>query len=162
MPGVFLARLSLMKKPASAREAATIEASSSFTRWPWWRKWFGNRSERAAARFLRKLGCRILAHNVADTKGEIDLLALDRQTIVVVEVRSSEGDDFEKLAATVNLAKQRRISNAALRFLHRRKLLNISVRFDVLAICWPPEASEPKIRHYRNAFEAVGRFQMFS
>jgi putative endonuclease len=135
---------------------------SSFTRWPWWRKWFGSRSERTSARFLRRLGYRILAANIADQRGEIDLLALDGQTIVVVEVRSSESKDFETLAASVDAEKQKRLTNAALRFLQRRKLLNVAVRFDVLAIYWPPEESKPKIRHYMNAFEATGRFQMFS
>jgi putative endonuclease len=35
-------------------------------------------------------------------------------------------------------------------------------RFDVLAISWPPQKREPVIVHYRQAFEAVGRFQMYS
>lgn len=144
------------------QSAPTSEPSPSFTRWPWWRKWFGLRSERAAARFLRKLGFRILGCNLADTKGEIDLLALDGQTLVFVEVRSTESNDFERVAASVDAAKQRRLTNAALRFLQRRRLLNIAARFDVLAICWPPDEREPRIRHYRSAFEAVGRFQMRS
>ena len=38
-----------------------------------------------------------------DRLGEIDLLALDGQTLVVVEVRSSETKTFDELAATVNL-----------------------------------------------------------
>lgn len=133
-----------------------------FTRWPWWRKWFGSRSERTAARFLKKLGYRILASNLCDPLGEIDLLALDGSTIVVVEVRSSESKDFQTLALSVDAEKQKRLTNATLRFLKRRKLLNVPVRFDVLAIHWPPEERKPAIRHYVNAFEAVGRFQMFS
>jgi putative endonuclease len=138
------------------------EATDRFARWPWWRRWFGRRSERSAARFLRKLGYRILALNLADPMGEIDLLAVDGQTLVIVEVRSTESDGFDKVAASVDAAKQRRLTNAALRFLQRRRLLNIPVRFDVLAMCWPPGKREPAIRHYRNAFTAVGRFQMFS
>src|SRR5260221_10734566 len=137
-------------------------AGVGFTRWPWWRKWFGSRSERTAARFLRKLSYRILASNLSDQLGEIDLLALDGGTIVVVEVRSSESKDCQALASTVDAEKQKRLTNATLRFLQRKKLLNVSVRFDVLAICWPPEESKPTIRHYVNAFEATGRFQMYS
>jgi putative endonuclease len=133
-----------------------------FARWPLWRRWFGFRSERFAARFLRTLGYRILGRNVADLRGEIDLLALDGQTLVVVEVRSTESDDFQKVAASVDREKQRRLTNAILRFLKRRKLLDTAVRFDVLAICWPADGREPAIRHYRHAFQAVGRFQMYS
>jgi hypothetical protein len=50
----------------------------------------------------------------------------------------------------------------ALFYLKRRGLLKCSARFDVLAVSWPTEANEPKIVHYLNAFEATGRFRMFS
>jgi putative endonuclease len=134
-----------------------------FTRWPWWRRWFGRRSERAAAKFLRGLGYRILAANVADPAGEIDLIALDGQTLVIVEVRSTAGTDLERTAASVDHNKQRKVSDAAIRFLTRRRLLEgVNVRFDIVVLGWPPEAREPVIRHFPNAFEAVGRFQFHS
>lgn len=138
------------------------EPPAEFGRWSFWRRWFGRRSERAAAKYLRKLGYRILAANVADTEGEIDLLALDGGTLVVVEVRSRSVDDPGVAAATVNYPKQRKLTEATLRFLSRRRLLGANVRFDVLAIAWPPGAREPTVRHIRHAFEATGRFQMFS
>lgn len=135
----------------------------SFSRWPYWRRWFGQRSERAAARFLRKLGHRILAFNTSDALGEIDLLTLDGRTLVVVEVRSTASTDLERVASSVNYAKQRRISNATLRYLKRRNLLGrIAVRFDILAISWPPEAREPTFWHIPNAFESVGKFQLYN
>jgi putative endonuclease len=134
-----------------------------FSRWPWWRRWFGLRSERAAARFLRRLGYRIIAANVADPTGELDLIAVDGQTVVVVEVRSTGSADLERTAASVDLRKQRKITDAALRFLSRKRLLeNVPVRFDVLVLSWPPTAREPVVRHIPHAFEAVGRFQMFN
>jgi putative endonuclease len=137
-----------------------------FTRWPWWRRWFGRRSERAAARFLRLLRYRVLAANVSDSGGELDLLAVDDQTLVVVEVRSTALDTPEALtntATSVDLHKQRRITDAALRFLAARRMLGkIAVRFDVIVIGWPSTATGPTIRHFPNAFEAVGRYQMFS
>jgi putative endonuclease len=137
--------------------------AGDFSRWPWWRRWFGRRSERAAARFLRKLGYRLLAANVADTLGELDLLALDGETLVVVEVRSTAGDDLERVAASVDRDKQRRVTAATLRFLARRRLLDrVAVRFDVLVLSWPAAAREPVVRHIRHAFEAVGRFQMYN
>lgn len=133
-----------------------------FSRWPWWRRWFGRRSERAAARFLRKKGCRILAANVDDRLGELDLLALDGGTLVVVEVRSTESGDLQRAAESVDTAKQRRITEATLRFLARRRLLDrIPVRFDVLAVSWPA-GREPAFHHIPHAFEAVGRFQMYN
>jgi putative endonuclease len=135
---------------------------AGFTRMPIWRRWFGRRAERFAAKYLRRQGCRILGRNVDDRLGEIDLLALDGQTIVVVEVRSSEAKSFDELAATVNHDKQRRLTNAVLRFVQRRKLWNENVRFDVLALRWPAGAREPEVRHYRHAFQSVGKYQFHS
>jgi putative endonuclease len=152
--------------PADARPAEPPLNEQGFTRWPWWRRWFGHRSERFAARFLRSLHYRVLASNVSDSAGELDLLALDCETLVVVEVRSTALDTSEALdntAASVDLRKQRRITEATLRFLAERRLLGkIAVRFDVIVIGWPTKASIPTIRHFPNAFEATGKFQMFS
>jgi putative endonuclease len=133
---------------------------SGFTRWPWWRRWFGRKAERTAALFLCQRGYRLLAANVDDRQGELDLLAIDGLTLVVVEVRSSESRTVEELAATVDLEKQRRITDATTRFLSKRKLLAMPVRFDVLAIRWPP-GGKPEIRHYIDAFPASGRNRMF-
>lgn len=134
----------------------------SLTRMPWWRRWFGNRSERAAARFLKRLGYRILARNYTCSHGELDLIALDGACIVFVEVRSTEQDEATRPALSVDAAKQRRLTDLALHFLQRHRLLGKAARFDVLAVSWPPDKREPEITHYPHAFEAVGRFQMHS
>jgi len=135
---------------------------TQFTRFPWWRRWFGLRAERAAARFLRRQGHRILGRNLADARGEIDLLTLEGPTLVFVEVRSTATRDLQSVALSVNFEKQRRLTQAALRFLQRRRLRNVPWRFDVIVISWPKDQRVPEIRHFRNAFEPVGRFQMHS
>lgn len=135
--------------------------SESLARKPWWRRWFGTRSERAAARFLRGLGYRILSRNYSCALGELDLVALDGACLVFVEVRSTGTEDGEKPALSVDVAKQRRLTNLALHYLQKRRLLDRAARFDVLTLTWPAEAREPRITHYRHAFEATGRFQMF-
>jgi putative endonuclease len=134
----------------------------SFTTHPWWRRWFGNRSERAASRFLRTLGYRILEHNFACDLGELDLIAIDGRCIVFVEVRSTESTDTQNAACSVDAAKQKRLVRLALYYLKVRRLLECSARFDVLAISWPAQQAEPTIVHYVNAFDATDRFQMYS
>jgi putative endonuclease len=129
---------------------------------PWWRRWFGSRSERAAERFLRKAGMRILARNWSCAHGEFDLVALEGRCVVFVEVRSTGTDDASRPAESVDERKQRRLSELALHYLARHRLLDCSARFDVLALSWPEGQREPAIEHHRLAFEAVGRFQMFS
>jgi putative endonuclease len=129
---------------------------------PWWRRWFGNRSERAGIGYLKRLGYRILAKNVRSTSGELDVVALDGKVIVFVEVRSTEGERTDRPAASVGPEKQRRLTELALAFLKRHRLLDHAARFDVLAVGWPADRKEPLIQHFKNAFEAVGRSQMFS
>lgn len=143
-----------MAKPASR--------APLFRRWSFWRRWLGQRSERFAARYLRKLGYRILAVNVADDLGELDLIAIDGQTLVVVEVRSVVGTNPQLAAESVDYGKQKKITEAALRFLSRRRALDVPVRFDVLALAWPTALGPPELLHLTGAFEATGRFQPFS
>jgi putative endonuclease len=129
---------------------------------PWWRRWFGNRSERAAARFLKQQGYRILCRNWSCDLGELDIVALDRDTIVFVEVRSTGGEDTERPALSVDRHKQERLTRLAVYFLQQKRLLGRPARFDVLAIAWPADCREPRIEHFVSAFEATDRFQMFS
>jgi putative endonuclease len=136
--------------------------STSPAKLPWWRRWFGSRSERAAARFLRRLGYRILTRNYSCPHGELDLIALDGRCVVFVEVRSTGTDDASRPAASVDDAKQRRLTNLALHYLQQHRLLDCAARFDVLAMSWPANQREPTIVHHIGAFTAVGRFQMYS
>jgi putative endonuclease len=129
---------------------------------PWWRRWFGSRSERAALRFLQRLGYRIVARNYSCPLGELDIVAIDDGTLVFVEVRSTGNDDPTRPAVSVDYSKQKRLTNLAVRFLQSKRLLDRPARFDVLAVSWPASKTEPVILHYPNAFEAVGRGQMFN
>jgi putative endonuclease len=125
---------------------------------PWWRRWFGNRSERAAARFLKRLGYRILVRNFTCDMGELDIIALDGACIVFVEVRSTEKADHAGPAASVDLTKQKRLSRLALYFLKKTRLLNHAARFDVLTLSWPEGQSQPTLQHIKHAFDAVGDY----
>jgi len=128
---------------------------------PWWKRWFGSRSERAAERFLRGLGYRIVARNFTCPVGEIDRIALDGRCVVFVEVRSTEKNSTDAPAASVGPAKQRQLTKLALWYLKQKRLLEHSARFDVVVISWP-ENSKPNIEHHTNAFEATGRYQSYS
>ena len=85
---------------------------------------------------------------------------------MIVEVRSTSSDRpgaIRETAASVDLRKQRKITEATSRFLARRRLLGkIAVRYDVLVIAWPEHAREPTVHHIRHAFESTGRFQFFT
>ena len=137
--------------------------ASEFRRWPFYKRWFGQRAERAAARHLRRHGHRVLAANWSDRLGELDILTLDGEVLVVVEVRSTSTSDVQKPLDSVDFVKQRRVCEAASRYLAKRHLLGkITVRFDVVAVSWPATESKPTILHIEQAFDATGRFQFFT
>lgn len=140
----------------------SLPTSQRRARQPWWRRWFGTRSERAAARFLRGRGMRIITRNYSCAQGEIDLVGRDGSCLVFVEVRSTEGEDVERPALSVDLVKQRRLTKLALSFLQRYRLLGCSARFDVVAVSWPPGRKPPVIVHYADAFPPTDRFQLYS
>jgi putative endonuclease len=118
----------------------------------------GDQGEREAARFLRHRGLRILVRNYRTPQGEIDLIARDGSILVFIEVKSRRRGTP---AEAVTPEKQRRLTLAALHFLKRHGLLEQRCRFDVIAIVWPEGCPRPEIEHIRDAFEAVGRWQMF-
>jgi putative endonuclease len=123
-----------------------------------WNRILGSRGEREAALLLRREGLRILHRSYRTDHGELDLVAREGDVTVFVEVKARRHGDP---AEAVTLEKQRRLTLAALHYLKRHGLLEARSRFDVVAIVWPDDASPPRIEHIRDAFEAVGRGQMF-
>ena len=118
----------------------------------------GERGERAAARHLKRQGMRILLRGFRTERGEIDLIVRDGDTLVFVEVKARrQGVPAE----AVTSEKQRRLTNVALQFMRKYGVLEVRSRFDVVAIVWPDDRARPQIEHFRNAFEPVGRGQMF-
>jgi putative endonuclease len=118
----------------------------------------GARGERAAARYLRARGMRILVKGYRARRGEVDLIARDGDVLVFVEVKARrQGSPVE----AVTPEKERRITLTALRFMRRYRIVEQRCRFDIVSIVWPDDHRPPVIEHYRNAFDAVGRWQLF-
>ena len=126
------------------------------------RRMLGNRGEQAAERFLTGLGYRIVARGLRSRRGELDLVAIDGRTVVFIEVKTRLDHTAGHPVEAVGPDKQKKLTELALAFLKKHKLLEHSARFDIVAITWPENQKEPTIDHYRNAFEPPGRFQMFS
>lgn len=122
----------------------------------------GRRGENAAARFLQRLGYKIVARSRRDRIGELDLVAVDGRTVVFVEVKTRSDLRAGHPADAVDDEKQRRLTRLALAFLKQHDLLECPARFDVIAVTWPADSRRPTVDHFRNAFEATGEGQLFS
>ena len=126
------------------------------------RKLLGDRGERAAVKFLKSLGYKILAKQYRNDFGEIDIIAQHEGASIFVEVKTrtstNDGLPFE----AVDRRKQEKLTRTALAWLKKHGRLEQRARFDIVSIVWPDEAGDPQLTHYPNAFEPTGKWQMFS
>ncbi|MBM4218438.1 MAG: YraN family protein [Gammaproteobacteria bacterium] len=111
----------------------------------------GRAAEEAAARYLQRRGCRILAANFRARGGELDLVVEDGAVLAIVEVRYRASDRYGGGAASITHAKRARIVRAA-RFLlsTRPALAKLPARFDVVEVSGP--ADDLRCKLIRGAF----------
>lgn len=95
----------------------------------------GAAGEDAALAQLSAAGLRLLARNARYPFGELDLVMLDGACLVFVEVRRRASSRFGGAAASVDVAKRRKLARAAQAWLGaHRQFANASCRFDVVAV----------------------------
>lgn len=126
----------------------------------WLNKLFGGQGEQVAEKYLSAKGFRILARNMSNSFGEIDLIAEDQGTIVFVEVKTRASHRAGHPTEAVDFRKQRQLTRVALVWLKDKGLLERRARFDVMAITWEAQ-SNPIVEHYQSAFDAADLGQMF-
>ena len=112
----------------------------------------GDAAEQAALEYLQQHELKLIVRNYTCRGGEIDLVMLERQTLVLVEVRLRADMRFGGAAASVTARKQQRIMIASRHLLMtRRELAKYPARFDVMAI--EPQADGLlKLEWIRDAF----------
>jgi putative endonuclease len=110
----------------------------------------GRRGERAAEKYLRRNGYRIVKRNFRAAGAEIDLVAMDGDVLVFVEVKTRRGRDAGAPHEAVDERKQRQIRRAAELFAMRYREDEIEMRFDIVAVDASGERLE--IELLRNAF----------
>ena len=125
------------------------------------KKSLGKQGELAAERYLLRQGYFILFRSYEDKFGEIDLIAVDLETIVFVEVKTRSTDHAGDPAEAVDQAKQQHLTKTGIGFLKWHRLTEHPARFDVISILGSPLSGTADIKHYVSAFEPTGEFQMF-
>lgn len=112
------------------------------------RKKLGREGEEYAAEFLLRKGYQLLQKNVVLTVGEIDLLMLDEEIMVVVEVKTiAKQGDFDPILK-VNRQKQRKL--LSLSNILAARYPNRNIRIDAVTLYWKHSSSQPVICHYKN------------
>ena len=93
----------------------------------------GAKIEKVVLNFLIKEGLKKVTANYRCKLGEIDLIMLEDKTLVFVEVRFRKQDTFGGGAASVTLAKQRKLAQTASLYVQRNNVQS-ACRFDVVDV----------------------------
>lgn len=109
----------------------------------------GKTGEEMAIKLLREKGYKILEQNWHYGREEIDLIAMDGDTLVIVEVKTRTTSWFGEPEFAVTRSKQKALIRAAEGYIIRNNL-NLDTRFDVVSIVISPQ--EKKIEHIEDAF----------
>ncbi len=114
-------------------------------------KKLGRKGEKAAARYLKRKGYKILGRNVRTPFCEIDIIARRGEVVAFVEVKTRVNDNFGLPEEAVTPQKQRLYFRAA-RLYEGKHGDDDIIRFDII------EVFKGKINHIENAFYPDGGF----
>jgi putative endonuclease len=94
----------------------------------------GREGEQAAVKYLEGCGFRILDRNWRCADGEIDIVAVERHTFVVCEVKTRSGTRYGTPLDAVGRAKRARLRRLAAQWLSAHGVRFDQIRIDVLGL----------------------------
>lgn len=109
----------------------------------------GRTGELLAKEYLISKGYNILESNYRNKIGEIDLIALDKNILVFIEVKTRTSTKFGYGYEAVNKRKQEKIIYCSQLYIQQKKLKNYQLRYDIIEVYL---TSTIKINHIENSF----------
>jgi putative endonuclease len=110
----------------------------------------GLKGEEIAAAYLKKEGYEIIARNWYYDHKEIDIIARQGDEIIIVEVKTREGNYFEEPWEAVSTRKIRNLVDVADAWLNMHKI-DLETRFDVISIIFSDDVNY-ELTHFPGAF----------
>ena len=109
----------------------------------------GAYGEGLAADFLRGQGMVILHRNWRCDAGELDVVARDRDALVICEVKTRRSISHGTPLEAVGRRKMGKLRHLALRYVSEQRIGPRVIRFDVVGIIQPWDGP-PIVQHVRN------------
>ena len=110
----------------------------------------GNFGETLAAKYLENLGYKIIERNWRYSRiGEIDIIAMDRDTLVFVEVKTRRTTAFGHPFEAIDDKKYNQVHSIANAYMAQSDLKYKSCRIDGISVIL---SNPPEITHLRNLF----------
>jgi putative endonuclease len=119
---------------------------------------FGARGERAAQKYLRKCGYKVLETNYSNKTGrrlgEIDIIAKEGEEIVFVEVKTRDvtAGGSKLPEENINRSKLYKLSKVATFYISKNHLHETPYRFDAITLMADRENDVATLRHLKNIF----------
>lgn len=98
---------------------------------------------------------KILDMNFRVKIGEIDIIAMEKDTLVFIEVKSATNARFGNPLGWVTPQKQQRIIRVSQWYLVNKGLHDASIRYDVVGV-----NPDRKVCHVRDAFRPASEFSV--
>lgn len=116
------------------------------------RQTLGQRGEQLAANYLKRQGYTILMTNWRCSQGEIDIIARQEKTLVLVEVRTRRSG-LEDAFASIGPRKRAVLERMAYLYLAEHDLAaDTDWRIDVIAVTFTAQTT-PQIEHIEDALD---------
>ncbi|MGV8980282.1 YraN family protein [Clostridium sp.] len=113
----------------------------------------GALGEQISENYLKNLGYKILEMNFKCKCGEIDIIALNKDYICFIEVKTRYGTKYGIPAESVFFSKQKKIYKTAEVYILYKNIINFNFRFDVMEVTLNSENNDFLINHIQDAFQ---------
>ncbi|WP_089954770.1 YraN family protein [Lentzea xinjiangensis] len=110
----------------------------------------GRQGEDLACRYLEGQGLVVLSRNWKCRDGELDVVAVEGDRLVVCEVKTRSGPRWGRPDEAVDEDKLSRLRRTALRWLAAHGVGWCEVRVDLISVTWSGEG-EARLHHLRGA-----------
>ena len=114
----------------------------------------GAMGENISENYLKNSGYRILDRNFKCKCGEIDIIAIHKNYICFIEVKTRYGIKFGTPGEAVNFSKQKKIYKTAQMYILRKNIVDWDFRFDVIEVIVNIYNDNFSINHIKDAFQA--------
>ncbi len=109
----------------------------------------GKQGESLARDYILNKGYKILEMNYTSKIGEIDIIALDKDILAFIEVKTRSNINFGYAYEAVNYKKQKKIINTSYIYIKHKNIKNIQIRYDIIEIYL---GKHTDINHIKDAF----------
>jgi putative endonuclease len=111
----------------------------------------GKDGENIATEYLKNKGYNVIERNFECRQGEIDIIALDKDEIVFVEVKTRTSKKYGLAAEAVDDVKKKHLWKAVEYYVYSRNLQNEFIRIDVVEVYL--NKNKANINHIKGAIQ---------